>query len=327
MTKRAPKSDFDTAWKELPQRHFEAAIAFFFPAVHSEIDWRKRPSFHDKELQYAVRHAGRGKRTVDLLAKVRLKRGAQVWIFLLVEVQNQRDPDFEERLFGCNALLSIRHRQHVVSLGILGDTQRHWRPNRFARAACGCEIDFRFNVVKLLDYEDRVAELEQSSNLWAKVVLAHLKTLATRPDSETRLQWKKRVMHGLAEQGCSNDEIVDVFRFLDLVMTLPPDLEGEFQEYLDKLQEEQKMAFLSSYERKAMSKGRREGRVEGRLEASQSAVMGALQARFERTPAALQARIRQLDDPARLMGLLQIAVTANSLEEFEKQLPTVAQAA
>jgi len=130
-------------------------------------------------------------------------------------------------------------------------------------------------------------------------------------------------MHGLTEQGCSNDEIVDVFRFLDLVMTLPADLEGEFQEYLAELQEEQKMAFLSSYERKAMSKGRREGRVE----ASQSAVMGALQARFERTPAALQARIRQLDDPSRLMGLLQIAVTANSLEEFEKQLPGVAQAA
>jgi len=134
-------------------------------------------------------------------------------------------------------------------------------------------------------------------------------------------------MHGLTEQGCSNDEIVDVFRFLDLVMTLPADLEGAFQEYLAELQEEQKMAFLSSYERKALSKGRREGRVEGGWRPVKVPSWAPCRRASSARRPLCQARIRQLDDPSRLMGLLQIAVTANSLEEFEKQLPGVAQAA
>jgi hypothetical protein len=48
-----------------------------------------------------------------------------------------------------------------------------------------------FPVVKLLDYESRLDELEKSDNPFAIVVAAHLKTQATRRDFESRLQMKK----------------------------------------------------------------------------------------------------------------------------------------
>ena len=321
MAKRAPRSDFDTAWKELLQRHFEPAIAFFFPDVHVEIDWTRGVSFDDKELQYAVRRAGRGKRTVDLLAKVWLERGRRAWILLHVEVQNQVDPKFGQRMFICNTGLFSRHKQCVVSLGILGDTRRDWRPSEFGYGMATFRAEVRFPTVKLLDYEQRWEELEQSTSLWAKIVMAHLKTLTTRPDSETRLQWKKRLLRGMLQQGVSKDQIVDMFRFLDLVMTLAPNLEAEFQEFVSETQEEQKMAFLSSYERKAMAKGRREGAREARVATARTAVLDALDARFKRTPAPLKRRIQGFGDAALLRDLYRRAITIGTLEEFEKALP------
>ena len=335
MAKRAPRSDFDTAWKELLQRYFEAAMEFFFPQLHDEIDWTRGFSFRDKELQYAVRQAGRGKRTVDLLAEVRLRQGDRVWIFLHVEVQNQVDPGFGQRMFVCNTMLFARHRREVLSAAILGDTRRDWRPDRFRYGRAGFEAEVRFPVAKLLDYESRWGELERSQNPFAAVVMAHLKTQETRAGSETRLQWKKRVMRWLAEQGRPVDELADLFRFIDLVMTLTPNLESQFQEFVSDLEEEQKMPFLSSYERKAMTRGRQEGRQEGRqqgrhegtLEATRNAVMDALEARFSLPPLPLRERLLRLDDPSLLMALHRAAVTVGSLDEFEKQLPRTRQAA
>lgn len=47
--------------------------------------------------------------------------------------------------------------------------------------------------MKLLDYADREVELEANSNPFAIVVLAHLKTRATKHDPERRFQWKLRL--------------------------------------------------------------------------------------------------------------------------------------
>jgi len=326
VARRAPRSDFDTAWKELLQRHFEPAMAFFFPEVHREIDWTRGVTFDDKELQYAVRRAGRGRRTVDVLARVWLKPGRHVWILLHVEVQNQVDPEFEQRMFICNTGLFSRHKQCVVSLGILGDIQRDWRPSEFAYGLATFCAQVHFPIVKLLDFEDRWEELEQSTSIWAKIVMAHLKTQTTRADSETRLQWKKRLFQGLLQQGVSEDEIVDVFRFLDLVMTLPPDLETEYQEFVAETQEEQKMAaFLANFEKKALAKGRREGKREGVREgavtSARTAILDALDLRFQRIPAPLKERIQQFGDAALLRDLYRRAITVGTLEEFEKALP------
>ncbi len=60
--------------------------------------------------------------------------------------------------------------------------------------------------LKLLDYANRVAELEASKNPFAKVVLAHLKTLETRDDPANRRTWKMRLVRGLYEQGFGSEE-------------------------------------------------------------------------------------------------------------------------
>ena len=53
----------------------------------------------------------------------------------------------------------------------------------------------------LHDYQTRQAELEASDNPFPTVVMAHLRTGATRRDSAEQLQWKLRLMRRMYEHG------------------------------------------------------------------------------------------------------------------------------
>jgi hypothetical protein len=137
---------------------------------------------------------------------------------------------------------------------------------------------------------------------------------------ETRLQWKKRILRWLYRQGRRYEEFVDLFRFMDLVMTLPPDLEQECEEAMAKYEEERKMPVLSHFERRAIEKGLQQGIVQ----ATREGVLEVLHLRFIEPPPTLREQIQRLDDLAALKGLHRKAVTAGSLEEFEQEMLTVA---
>ncbi len=89
------------------------------------------------------------------------------------------------------------------------------------------------------------------------------------------------------------------------------------------------MEFLSSYERRAAAEARKQALAEGLQHGLQQGaartaredVLEALHLRFKRRPRAVTQRIRQLEDPSALKELLRTAITAASLEEFEKALP------
>ena len=63
------RSDFDSPWKEIIEDYFNDFLAFFFPAIHADVDWGKGYEFLDTELQQVVRDAELGKRFADKLAK------------------------------------------------------------------------------------------------------------------------------------------------------------------------------------------------------------------------------------------------------------------
>jgi len=315
-----PRPDFDTAWKEVLERYFPDFIAFFFPRIHEDIDRNRGVEFLEQELRYAVRRAGKGRRTVDKLVKVWLNNGEEAWILVHVEIQSHVDPDFPQRMFICNSLLFGQSKQCVVSLGVLGDTQAEWRPTGFEYGRWNCRVEMEYPVVKLLDYADRWEELERSANPFAVVVMAHVKTQATRRKPETRWQWKVRLLRWLYQEGRPEEECVDLFRFLDLVMTLPPDLEREYAEALARYEEERKMPWISSYERRAEERGLQRGLQQGLQQATREGVLEVLHLRFAESPPSLREHLQQLDDPAALKELFRKAVTADSLEEFEQEV-------
>ena len=119
-TRHRPRDDRDGAWKEILGRRFPQAMAFFHPEAYAQIDWQRGVEFIQQELREAARVAAKGRRVVDVLAKVWLKDGEDAWVLLHVEVQSHPDANFDQRMFVYNTVLFARHKGPIVSMGVAG---------------------------------------------------------------------------------------------------------------------------------------------------------------------------------------------------------------
>jgi hypothetical protein len=267
------RSRGDEAWKALLQVYFGDFLDFFFPDLGRELE-RGRYDFLDGELQSLSRRIRTGKRIADRLVRVFLRQGGETWLLVHLEIQGKAEAWFEERLFIYSYRIYDRYRMDVVTLAVLTDDEKGFRPCRFEMGRFGSRHCFEFPSVKLYDYRDRVEELEKSTNPFAVVVLAYLRLHQTKMRRRERLEWKIALATGLDEKGFTEDTRNDLLNFIDWLLALPEPLEIEFGDAMKKHEEEKNMAYVTSFERIALKKGRAEGREEGREEkAVEMAVM------------------------------------------------------
>ncbi len=252
------RDEYDLPWKDVIEARFEDFMEFFFPPIHAEIDWLRGYEFLDQELSQVVRDAELGKRLADKLVKVWTKSGDETWVLLNIEIQSQEESNFSDRIFTYFYRLRDRYNVPIVNLVILGDERTTWRPGRFHTEKWGCKVDFEFPIVKLLDYEAHWADLEASSNPFAIVVMAHLKTKETRKDFPARREWKFRLTRMLYERNYSRQDILILYRFLDWILELPEGLKQGFRDDLKRYEEEKQMPYVTSIERMGIEQGREE---------------------------------------------------------------------
>ena len=317
------QSDYDTPWKEALEQYFEAFLGFCFPDAHAVIEWNRPPESLDKELQQIVREAEVGKRLADKLFKVWQLGGEEAWVLVHIEVQSQEESGFAERMYVYNYRCFDRYRKPVISLAVLGDERASWRPSFYGYFLGGCEVSLRFPVVKLLDYEAQWQSLEESTNPFAVMVMAHLKTKATREVPQERKQWKWSLVRRLFERGYSREDIVRLFRLIDWMMVLPQELQREFKEELRRYQEESHMPLLSRIELEA----KQEGLEEGILQTAHEMVLEVLETRFEVVPQEVIEAFNQIEDTSVLKRLHLQAIAIPSIEDFQQLLeqPPVSQ--
>ena len=272
-----PTDEYDSPWKEIIETYFQECIEFFFPYATKEIDWTKGYTFLDKELQKIVRDAQLGRRYVDKLVKVWRSNGDEQWVLIHLEVQGDPESNFEGRIYEYHSRLFLSYNCPIATLVILGDDRRTWKPQEYRNEIWGCQITFQFPIVKLLDYRERWAELENNTNPFATVVMAHLKAKETRKNVSQRRQWKLFITKRLYEKGYQRQDIINLFHFIDWVMRLPEDLEESFLEDIDEYEEDQRMPYINSAERRGIRKGLEQGRQEGREEGRQEGLQKGLQ--------------------------------------------------
>ena len=285
----AMSDTYDSPWKEMLERYFPDFMAFFFPGAYREIDWSRGYESLDQDLQQVVRDAELGERLVDKLMKVWRRNGEEQIVFAHIEVQGEYEATFEQRMFVYNYRIYDRYRKPVVSLAVLGDDRDGWRPSAYGYELWGCRVALSFPIVKLADYNDRWSELEASDNVFAVAVMAHLKTRTTRRDPESRLRWKIRLMRRLYEGGYERQDVLELFRFIDWLLRLPPTLESRFNDELEELEAERKMRYVTSIERRGLEKGREEGFLRGEA----SVLRLQLKRRFSLLPEWVDHRLEQ----------------------------------
>ena len=251
----APPDEFDSPWKDILEAYFQDFMQFFFPQIHDDIDWSRGYDFLDQELRQVVRDAELGKRLADKLVKVWQRSGEETWVLAHIEIQNQEESKFSERIFVYYYRLRDKYNQKIASLAILGDERETWRPQPFQASLWGCEVSFRFPMIKLMDYEHRWAELESSRNPFAIAVMTHLKTKETRNDAQVRKDWKFRLTRRLYEQGYERQDILNLFRFIDWMLELPEGLKQAFRAELEQYEQEKQMPYVTSIEQMAEARG------------------------------------------------------------------------
>ena len=95
--------------------------------------------------------------------------GEERWVLIHTEIQGQRETKFAERMFIYNYRLRDRYNQLFFSLAVLTDEESNWRPNKFSSDELwGTQLSFQFATVKLLDYGQDWAALENNQNPFAK---------------------------------------------------------------------------------------------------------------------------------------------------------------
>jgi hypothetical protein len=307
------RTDYDSPWKTMLTAYFADCLAFYFPQAHQQIDWRIKPIFLDKELAKLRPNDQSQSLHVDQLARIQLLNGEPGWVLLHLEIQSQRDSQFAERLYRYNSRIYSSYQRRVATLAILADDVPQWRPQQFAYELLGCQVSLDFPVAKLLDYKAEAEALLNMDNPFALVTFAHLQALATNPDDWERQVAKFRLVRLLYERGYSRQEVINLFRFIDWVLQLTPELEEVFDEALEQLEKEKKMTYISSLERRAISRGVEQGRVEtGRVN-----LLLLLQSKFSVLPPVIVTYIQTLEDADHLQLLFNRALTAVSLDDMD----------
>ncbi len=178
----------------------------------------------------------------------------EVCVLAHVEVQGDPDSGFSRRMCVYNFRITEWRDVDVVSLGVLADASPGFRPTSYQRKRWGCELEFRFPVVKLLDWENRWDELENSENVFSLVVMAQIKAKRCKDVHELRA-WKLHLIRLMYERGYSRPMILEFFRIIDWMIRLPEGLERQFLADVYKIEEEKKMSYITSAERFGIEKG------------------------------------------------------------------------
>ncbi|GJD17270.1 hypothetical protein RIVM261_022260 [Rivularia sp. IAM M-261] len=265
MTDDTQRADYDSPWKIILEEYFQQAMEFFFPKTAALIDWSVPYIFMDKEFQAISYDAVQGRRYADKLVKVRYLSGEERWLLIHVEIQGEPEDEFPLRMFTYNFRILDRYKISPISVAVLCDSNKNWHPSTYSFVSEDTTVYFKFGSVKLLKYSRRIKELEASNNVFATVVLAHLRTQQTLKNPSKRKEWKFSLIRRLYEQGLSEQEIRNLYKFIDWAMILPEGLENEFWEDFKKFEQERGMTYMTTGERIGYNRGKEEGRVEGRV--------------------------------------------------------------
>jgi len=99
-----------------------------------------------------------GRRIVDKLVKVFLADGSEKWLLIHIEVQGYQEQNFSERIYIYNYRIFDRYKKEVISLALLTDTNKNYRPTIFRISRWGFELLFQFPMIKLIDYQEKRIE-------------------------------------------------------------------------------------------------------------------------------------------------------------------------
>ncbi len=326
------KSEYDNPWKEVMDIYFKEFMELCWHEHYQQINWQRGYRTLDKELAKISRDAPIGNREADKLIEVSLNDGNDAFVLIHIEIQAKRDSRFAERMLLYRYRIRDLYKKPIASLAILIDAEKNWRPQFFSETFWGSKLEIQFPIIKLIDYRNQIAELENSTNPFSQVILAQLVALE-KQDQEKRLISKIELTRHLYIKGWGKDDILSLYKFLDWVLALPPSYELNYVQAIEKIEQEMKVTYITSAERVGIEKGiqqgiqqgieqgklegLQEGIEKGRQEGEREILMDFLKDKFKDIPFHFQRKIEQAEKRSILDFLKRAAVVKTIEEVFE----------
>ncbi len=120
-----------------------------------------------------------------------------------------------------------------------------------------------FPIVKILDYKNRLAELEASKNPMAMVILAQLKSLeAQHADPQTKYNIKLQLFKDCFKKGYNKKQIRVLVKFIDWIINLPERYKEKLHNELSTLKEGKIMSYVTSFEKIGEKRGIKKNALE-----------------------------------------------------------------
>jgi hypothetical protein len=255
--------EFDAPWKDALEWYLSLILRILFPKFHERIDWSVPHVSLDGELQRILRKSDAGKSRVDKLFRLKSKKGKNIHVLVHIEVQSQREKDFAKRMFQYSCRLRDRYKIDVESLAVLGDDSPSWRPTRYRHRNNTTKTVFHFTIAKLIDWLDRMEELESDPSCIGLIIAAHLQSLLTHRNFDARRASKYRLCCQLIERGLEAEEIRKLFTIIDWFLELPKDFEEEFRNDIAQFEKEKTMPVMGSFEKMVRAEGEAIGVAKG----------------------------------------------------------------
>ncbi|GAC1453254.1 MAG: DUF4351 domain-containing protein [Ktedonobacterales bacterium] len=317
--------DHDQLFKAVLTAQLAPFLELFFPEEASQLELNQ-VRFVDKEL-FAAPPMGPG-REVDILADVPLRPQHQphdeaarhTLVAIQIEIQSQREPHFLWRELEYYALLRRMHELPILPIAffpledVLG-RKRGRRPRVGVESIVQSDQVLGRNILQFelpaitLRHLDAGAYLAQPQAL-AGALAARMRPAANTPLSRHKLACLRRIIDG---RGAAADQTRQLLA--DVVETYLP-LSGADAEQFERLLQLPENEGVHHTMETWTEKQQEIGKEIGAKLRAQEDVLRVLEARLGPVPAAVAARVRQIDDEATLVGLLVRAATAMSLDEI-----------
>ncbi|MFN8513175.1 MAG: DUF4351 domain-containing protein [Chloroflexia bacterium] len=308
-------------------------VAFALPDLHAEVDWSRDPVFLEQELGPLLRQAAAGRRVADVVVQLWLLSGETTWLLAHVEVQGRKEDDFARRMYEYAALLNARfvpgnpRRRRVVApplpppdgfigIAVLSDSDPAWRPEPYSWGWRDFGLHYRYHVLKLTDWRERVAELIADGWPFGWVVRSWLATQAAGRSIEAQVRARQEVVRRLLaarrRRQLTAEQIVAIVTFLDATGRLPGEVLAKLDNELRLGEEAPMHEVLNRWELRGLERGLEQGQAAGMSEV----VIRQLSRKGIALDAAMEARIRGLDRE-RLLALTEALLDWQQRSELD----------
>ena len=194
----------DSPWKDTIDQFTRSFLEVTFPDVAAGIDWSIEPKSLEQELHEITPASEIGAKRVDKLLKVRLLDGTDQWLYVHIEVQMHHNPDLPRRLYIYHYRIFDKYGVSPITLALLGDTSRKWRPTSFHCQSFGCGITFHFRICKTIDFEDKLDDPRYRHQEVLFIIAAHLGTQQYRQNPQKLSAYRLELTVKFCNEGYSH---------------------------------------------------------------------------------------------------------------------------